>query len=161
VTYLCEHNAEGAVGLVINRVHPEMTLNAIFRGLDLEPVPEADSCRIHEGGPVHPNELFVLHGPPFIWETCRPVTASVALSNSEDVLQEIAKGKGPEAFIITLGCAGWGPGQLEAEIMGNVWLSCPADEKILFAAPPERRWEEAARLMGIDVRLLSAKAGHA
>jgi putative transcriptional regulator len=85
----------------------------------------------------------------------------VALSNSKDLLENIAQGQGPEAFIITLGCAGWGPGQLESEIMANAWLSCPANEEILFETPPEERWEEAAKLMGIDVRLLTGVAGHA
>lgn len=161
VTYLCEHNDDGAVGLVINRVHPELRVEVIFRELKLESGPRVGSLPIHLGGPVHSDEIFVLHGPPFGWEACRPVTPSVALSNSKDVLQSVARGQGPQSLIVALGCAGWGPGQLESEIMANVWLSCPANEKILFETPSERQWEEAARLMGIDVRLLSGVAGHA
>jgi putative transcriptional regulator len=152
VTYVCEHTAEGAVGLVINRVHPELTIEAVFRELDLESIPHVDSLPIHLGGPVHAGQIFVLHGPPFGWEACRPVTPSVALSNSKDLLERLAKGEG---------CAGWGPGQLEAEILANAWLSCPASETILFETPLERRWEEAARLMGVDLKLLSEEAGHA
>jgi putative transcriptional regulator len=161
VTYLCEHNVEGAVGLVINRIHPELTIEAVFKELDVESVPHVDSLPIHLGGPVHPGQIFVLHGPPFNWEACRPVTPSVALSNSKDLLENLAKGQGPESFILTLGCAGWGPGQLEAEIMANAWLSCPATEAIIFDTPTEKRWEEAARLMGVDLRLFSGVAGHA
>ncbi|UCD87860.1 MAG: YqgE/AlgH family protein [Desulfobacterales bacterium] len=161
VTYVCEHTAEGAVGLVINRVHPELTIEAVFRELDLESIPHVDSLPIHLGGPVHAGQIFVLHGPPFGWEACRPVTPSVALSNSKDLLERLAKGEGPESFILTVGCAGWGPGQLEAEILANAWLSCPASETILFETPLERRWEEAARLMGVDLKLLSEEAGHA
>jgi putative transcriptional regulator len=161
VTYLCEHNEEGAVGLVINRVHPEVNVDVILKGLQVESVSGLAPPPVHFGGPVHSDELFILHGPPFGWEACKPVTTSVALSNSIDLLENIAQGQGPEAFIIALGCAGWGPGQLESEIMANVWLSCPANEKVLFETPPEERWEEAAKLMGIDVRLLTGFAGHA
>jgi putative transcriptional regulator len=161
VTYLCEHTDEGAVGLVINRVHPEMTVETVFKELKLESVPEVDSLPIHLGGPVHEGQIFILHGPPFGWQACRPVTPTLALSNSKDLLEKLAVGQGPESFIITLGCAGWGPGQLESEIMANAWLACPASETILFETPAERRWEEAAKLMGIDVRLLTGAAGHA
>jgi putative transcriptional regulator len=161
VTYICEHSAEGAVGLVINRVHPELTIDAVFKELQLESIPLMDTLPIHLGGPVHEGQVFVLHGPPFGWEACCPVTPTVALSNSKDLLERLAKGQGPASFMITVGCAGWGPGQLEAEILANAWLSCPASETILFETPPENRWEEAARLMGVDLRLLSEEAGHA
>lgn len=161
VTYLCEHTAEGAVGLVINRVDPELTIEAVFQELKLESIPDVDTLPIHLGGPVHPGQIFVLHGPPFGWEACRPVTPSLALSNSKDILEKIAKGQGPESFVLALGCAGWGPGQLESEIMANAWLSCPASETILFETPPERQWEEAARLMGVNLKLFSGAVGHA
>ena len=161
VTCICEHTAEGAVGLVINRVHPELTMEAVLKELNLESVPEVDSLPVHMGGPVHTSQIFVVHGPPFGWEACRPVTPSFALSNSKDLLEELAKGQGPESFIITLGCAAWGPGQLESEIMANVWLTCPASETVMFESPVDQRWEKAARLIGIDVRLLTGVAGHA
>ena len=161
VTYLCEHTAEGAFGLVVNRVHPELSIEAVFRELKIESLPTVDSLPIHLGGPVHLGQIFILHGPPFGWEACRPVTSTVALSNSRDLLEKVAKGRGPESFIVTLGCAGWGPGQLEAEIMANAWLSCPGTETILFETPTEKRWEEAAKLMGVDLRLFSGVAGHA
>ena len=161
VTYLCEHTSEGAVGLVINRVHTELTLGAVFRELHLESQPETDSLPLNLGGPVHVEQIFVLHGPPFGWEGCRPVTPSIALSNSKDLLEILAKGKGPESFILTLGCAGWGPGQLEAEIMANTWLTCQASETVLFDIPVEDRWEQAARLMGIDPARLTDTVGRA
>ncbi|NVL90724.1 MAG: YqgE/AlgH family protein [Desulfobacterales bacterium] len=161
VTHICEHNADGAVGLVINRVHPELTMEAVFKELSLESVPETNSIPVHLGGPVHQGQIFVVHGPPFDWEACRPVNSSIALSNSKDLLEKLAKGEGPESFIITLGCAGWGSGQLEYEIMSNAWLTCPANETILFETPVDKRWEEAAKLMGVDVKLLTEAAGHA
>jgi putative transcriptional regulator len=161
VTYLCEHTAEGAVGLVINRVHPELTMGALFRELDLKSVPEMDSLPIYVGGPVHAEEIFILHGPPFSWEGCRQVTPHVALSNSKDLLEMFAKGQGPESSILALGCAGWGPGQLESEIMANAWLNCSANDRVLFEIPVEKRWEEATKLMGIDPARLADSAGHA
>jgi len=161
VTYICEHTPEGAVGLVINRVHPELTMEPVLKELNLESVPEVDSLPVHLGGPVHPSQIFIVHGPPFGWEACRPVTPSLALSNSKDLLESLAKGQGPESFIITLGCAAWGPGQLESEIIANAWLTCPASETVLFETPVDKRWEKAAKLMGIDVRLLTDATGHA
>ncbi len=161
VTCICEHTAEGAVGLVINRIHPELTMEAVLKELKLESVPEVDSLPVHLGGPVHTSQIFVVHGPPFGWEACRPVSPFLALSNSKDLLERLAKGQGPESFIITLGCAAWGPGQLESEIMANAWLTCPASETVLFQTPVDERWEKAASLMGIDLKLLTGAAGHA
>lgn len=161
VTCICEHTAEGAVGLVINRVHPELTMEPVLKELNLESVPKVESLPLHLGGPVHPSQIFVVHGPPFGWEACRPVTPSLALSNSKDLLESLAKGQGPESFIITLGCAAWGHGQLESEIMANAWLTCPASETVLFETSVDKRWEKAARLMGIDLKFLTGVAGHA
>jgi putative transcriptional regulator len=161
VTCICEHTTEGAVGLVINRVHPELTMGAVLKELKLEAVPEVDSLPLHMGGPVHTSQIFIVHGPPFGWEACRPVTPSLALSNSKDLLDRVAKGQGPESFIITLGCAAWGPGQLESEIMANAWLSCPISETVMFETPVDKRWEKAARLIGIDLKLFTGAAGHA
>ncbi len=161
VTYICEHTTEGAVGLIINRVHPELFLEAVFKELNMEPVAEMHSRPLHLGGPIHPGQIFILHGPPFGWEACRAVTPSLALSNSKDILETLAKGKGPRAFLMVLGCAGWGPGQLESEIMANSWLTCTARDTILFETPVEKRWGEAARLMGIDLAHLAGTAGHA
>ena len=110
---------------------------------------------------MHTSQIFVVHGPPFGWEACRPVTPSFALSNSKDLLEELAKGQGPESFIITLGCAAWGPGQLESEIMANTWLTCPASETVLFETPTDEQWEKAAKLMGVDLKLFTGAVGHA
>ncbi len=161
VTYMCEHTTEGALGLVVNRVHPGLTVESIFRELDLNSVPEMDSMPIHLGGPVHTEQIFMLHGPPFGWEACSQVNSHLALSNSKDLLETLAKGEGPESIILTLGCAGWGPGQLDSEILANAWLTCPASDAVLFETPVEKRWEGAARLIGIDPTRLTDAAGHA
>jgi len=161
VTILTEHTQEGAMGLVINRIHGDLILDDVFRELKLESISEVASLPLHVGGPVHTGQVFILHGPPFDWEACQPVNASLALSSSKDILEMAARGKGPQSVLVIVGCAGWGPGQLEAEVMANSWLTNPADTSILFDIPVEKRWEAAAKLMGIDPTRLANVAGHA
>ena len=161
VTCICEHNDSGAMGLIINRVHHSLTGKDIFEELTIEHAPDAESIPVHLGGPVHIGEIFVLHGPPFNWEASLMITPSLAMSNTRDVLEAIAIGNGPREFIIILGCAGWGPGQLESEIKENAWLNYPIFEENIFDMPVELRWEEAVKKMGIDPALLSDSAGHA
>ncbi|MDJ0782513.1 MAG: YqgE/AlgH family protein [Desulfosarcinaceae bacterium] len=161
VTCISEHTAQGAVGVVVNQVHAALTAGLIFEELKLESTVAADNLPVHIGGPVHVNELFVLHGPPFDWEGTLAIQPQLALSNSKDILAAIARSEGPDAFIISLGCAGWGPGQLEYEIKENVWLNCPYAAEIAFQLPVEQRWDAAMERMGIDPTLLSGSAGHA
>lgn len=161
VTCISELTPEGGMGIIVNRVHPFLSGKDIFDELKIEYTPEAGSIPIHIGGPVHVNEIFVLHGPPFNWQGCFIITPSLALSNTRDILEAIAKGKGPKSYIITLGCAGWGPGQLESEIKRNAWLICPVFEEIIFDIPVEARWEEAVKKLGINPSQLLDKAGHA
>ncbi len=161
VTCICEHVPEGAVGLVVNQLHSSLSAKNIFEELNMEYIPETASLPIYLGGPVHIGEVFILHGPPFEWEGCLMITRSLGMSNTRDILQAIALGTGPESFIIALGCAGWGPGQLEHEIRANAWLTCPISEDIIFDTSVEARWEEGMRKMGIDPGFLSDAAGHA
>jgi putative transcriptional regulator len=161
VTCISEHTSQGAVGVVINQVHAALNAGMIFEELKLESTPRAANLPVHIGGPVHGNELFVLHGPPFDWEGSLTIHPQLALSNSKDILAAIAREEGPETFIISLGCAGWGPGQLEYEIKENVWLHCPYADDILFDLPIDQRWDAAMKRMGIDPALLSDAAGHA
>ena len=161
ISCICEHNENGAMGIIINRVHQLLTAKDIFEELKIEYAPAAQSIPIHLGGPVHVGEIFVLHGPPFNWEASLMITPLLAMSNTRDILEAVATGRGPQAFIITLGCAGWGPGQLESEIKENAWLNYPIFEENIFDMPIEARWEEAVKKMGIDPALLSNMAGHA
>ncbi len=161
VTCICEHTPDGAVGIVINRVHASITARDIFEELNMEHTPDAGAMPVFLGGPVHIDKIFLLHGPPFDWEGRLMVTASLAMSNTLDILRAIASGEGPESAIISIGCAGWGPNQLESEIKENVWLTGPIDEDIVFDASIESRWEEAVRKIGIDPSLLTDAAGHA
>jgi len=161
VTCISEHTAQGAVGIVINRVHSLVSMKDIFEELDLPFKQGADSIPVHIGGPVHSDELFILHGPPFGWEGCFVINPSLGMSNTVDILEAIAKGRGPESFIVALGCAGWGPDQLETEIKQNAWLTGPIFPDIIFNVPFEGRWEASMKRLGVDPHLLSNVAGHA
>jgi len=161
VTCICEHTNQGALGIVINRIHPHLSGKSIFEEFNLSPGPGSEQIPIYIGGPVHPNEVFVLHRPPFCWEGCLRVTPTLALSNTRDIIEAVSKCQGPESFIITLGCAGWGESQLEMEIKQNAWLTCNIAEEIIFNVRNENRWNESVRKVGIDPMLLTHTAGHA
>ena len=161
VTFICEHSDKGAMGIVIDRPLSGLHGENIFRELDISFIQELGSVPIYFGGPVHTGEIFVLHGPPFDWVGCLVVSPLFGLSNTIDILESIAKGEGPEDFIIALGCSGWGGGQLESEMKENAWLTCTASADIIFHTSPEQKWMAAIQKLGIDPELLSGEAGHA
>ncbi len=161
VTCLCEHNDTGAMGLIINRHHPSLSARDIFEELNVSYSSGAGSIPIFMGGPVHMDEIFILHGPPFDWDACLTITPRLGLSNTPDILEAIANDAGPESVLISLGCAGWGPGQLEHEIKQNAWLTTPIFEQNIFEVPIHERWQASMQRMGIDPTLLSNEAGHA
>lgn len=161
VTCVCEHTSSGAIGVVVNQIQPDFFGKDIFDELKMEYIPDTESIPIYLGGPVHMGEVFVLHGPPFEWDGCLKITSSLAMSNTKDIVKAIAMGRGPALFIIALGCAGWGRGQLESELRANAWLTCPLSESIIFDIPVENRWEKALNIIGIDPLLLSKTAGNA
>ncbi len=161
VTCICEHTANGAVGIVINRLHTGITCKDIFKELDIEYNENVASMPVHIGGPVNVGEIFILHGQPLRWEGSLEVSPSLAISNTKDVLTAIATGTGPQPFLLALGCAGWGPGQLESEIKENVWLTGPMTEQIIFKTPVESKWQEAVKEVGIDPCFITDTAGHA
>jgi putative transcriptional regulator len=161
VTYICEHNADGAMGIVINRPL-DMTLAEIFAHMNIPVQHEAfGSQPVYLGGPVQTERGFVIHRPVGSWQGTLAVTPHIGLTASRDVLEAIANGAGPERSLVALGYAGWGPGQLEQEMVANAWLSGPADPDILFELAAEQRWEAAAQHLGIDIHRLSGEAGHA
>jgi len=160
-TFICEHDEDGALGVVINRPL-DMQLGEILQHMDIEACDEAISARqVYMGGPVQNDRGFVLHEPAGEWEATLMVTDAIGITSSRDILQAIAEGKGPDNAIITLGYAGWGAGQLEQELANNTWLSGPASSKIVFETPSEQRWQAAAALLGIDLNILSSDTGHA
>ena len=161
VTYICEHNEDGALGLVINRPM-DLTLGEIFSQMSLECDDQAiSSLPVLQGGPVHVERGFVIHGSEREWTSTLAVSDAVSVTTSRDVLEAMAAGDGPERALVAIGYAGWGAGQLEAEMAANAWLTVPANTEILFDIPFEKRWRAAAALIGIDLDLLSTEAGHA
>jgi len=161
VTFLCEHNEEGALGIIFNRPL-ELTLGEVLAHMQIEPSASVDiSVPVFFGGPVQPERGFVLHSPPGEWSSSLSITEDIALTTSRDVITAIAHGEGPKHYLLALGYAGWGGGQLEHEMADNAWLSGPADPRLLFETPVEERWEAAAALLGIDLHLLSSETGHA
>jgi len=161
VTYICEHNENGALGITINRPS-EISLSEILYQLQIKQMPEETRDQtVLSGGPVQTDRGFILHSPIGNWDSSLKVTNNVAVTTSQDIMQAIANNEGPEHSLIALGYAGWGPGQLEYEISENSWLNCPATEDILFKTPIEKRWSAAAMLLGIDLQLLSNQTGHA
>ena len=161
VTCIAELTPAGALGFVINRMHPKLTASLIFDELTMDFDPSVGRAPIYIGGPVHVGEVFILHGPPFDWEGCLQITPGVALSNTMAILEAISRREGPESFLIILGCAGWGPGQLESELQQNAWLTTPVTEELLFVHPVETRWEEALKRLGVTPEQLANTAGHA
>lgn len=161
VTYICVHNEEGAMGIVVNRPL-EFALGEVFAQMDLVSDDPAVLARpVYQGGPVHTDRGFVLHRPASSWGSTIAVTPQLAVSTSRDILAAIAAGSGPTDTLVALGYAGWGAGQLEQEMAENAWLSGPADLEILFHTPPAARWSDAARLIGVDLTVLSPDIGHA
>lgn len=163
VVYLCQHNAEGALGVIINKP-TDMSLDVLFQKieLDLEIAPQAGAVRpVMFGGPVQIERGFVLHSPAGPYSSTLPVTDAIALTTSKDILEAAATGKGPDQILVALGCTGWSAGQLEEEITRNGWLTVPADPAIVFDLPVEQRFAAAMKLLGIDPGMLAGVAGHA
>ena len=161
VTYVCQHNDSGALGITINR-RSELSVADVLRQLnvDAEDSTWADQP-VLIGGPVHPDRGFVLHSREGKWDSSYDVNEKIALTTSRDILIALAEGKGPEKAILTLGYSGWSPGQLESEMMQNSWLSTAAEMSIIFDAPLESRWEQAANAIGVNIQSMSGLSGHA
>jgi len=160
VTFLCEHNENGAMGIIINRPLT-LTEKELFNHLSIPLKHEGIDRHVLAGGPVQTDRGFVIHRPHGEWLSTWHVNDELEITTSRDVLQAIGKGDGPPDAFIALGYAGWGPGQLEKELAENAWLIVAASAHIVFDVPFEQRWNEAARLLGINPAFLSAQTGHA
>lgn len=161
VTLICEHNDDGALGIVINRT-TNLTLANVLAQLDLPSDHlENPNTPVYYGGPVQTERGLILHETVGRWESTLPVGDSLGLTTSHDILEAMAESRGPQSSMLALGYAGWSAGQLEREIKENAWLSGPADNDIIFRTPVEERWASAAALLGIDLAMLSREAGHA
>lgn len=161
VTLLCQHNDEGAIGITINRLS-DYSLGEIFSQLHLDCDNETIcNMQVLEGGPVAPDRGFVLHSPHEGYESSMAVGPDIMVTTSRDVLAAIAEGGGPKKFIIALGYAGWGGGQLEGELRENAWISVMADSDIVFDMPVPNRFDGALGRLGIEVDRLHSDIGHA
>lgn len=164
VTWIFEHNADGAMGVIINRPMG-MSMNELLMQLDIDCAGrDLSAHQVVYGGPVQANRGFVLHRTdPSLprWRQCAQFGNGVTLATSKDILEAIASGTGPRASLIALGYAGWSAGQLDDEVRDNAWLAAPLDAAILFDLPFEQRWAAAARSIGVDLALISQQAGHA
>lgn len=161
VTLICEHNEQGAMGLVINRP-TDLPLGDVLEQMELHcDDPHVNATRVLQGGPVECERGFVLHRPVGDWDAEIRVGDELGVAYSRDILAAMAAGNGPASSLVLLGYAGWGAGQLEREVADNAWLSGPVDLDVIFETPYEQRWERAARLLGVDVERLSGQAGHA
>lgn len=162
VIYLCEHTEQGAMGIVINKP-TDMTLASLFERVELahNPDPELAGQPVLFGGPVQLDRALVLHKPAKPWQATMQVTDDIALTSSKDILESVGSAVAPQSMLVALGYAGWVPGQLDAEILQNTWLSVPADDEILFDLPYEERLPAALAKLGIGFDRLSDVAGHA
>lgn len=165
VILICAHSAEGAMGLIINKPLEDMSFSGLLEHLNIPRAPDGRDIRVHLGGPVERGRGFVLHSAD--WRRTRPDGATMAvpggygMTATLDILEALAKGGGPDKALLALGYSGWGPGQLEAEIARNDWLTCDAADGLVFGGDDRVKWSAALRGMGIDPLTLSAAAGRA
>lgn len=160
VIYMCAHNAEGAMGLVLNKTIESLTFPDLLSQLGIASTGGGTPIRIHFGGPVESGRGFVLHSADYVQDTTMVVDSAVALTATIDILKAIAQGAGPKQRLLALGYSGWGAGQLDAEIKANGWLNVPADDELVFGADLDGKWLKAMKKIGIDPFMLAGNAGH-
>jgi putative transcriptional regulator len=160
ITYICQHNEDGAMGIIINR-SSGINLGDIFEQLSFATDGQHNETPVSQGGPVQLDRGFVLHNDGSSWDSSYEVSTSIQLTTSRDILEAIANNEGPEKFVIALGYAGWGAGQLEGEIAQNSWLTCASSEDILFHTDLGQKYDMAMASIGLDAAKLSTNAGHA
>ena len=162
VVYVCAHSGdEGAMGLVVNKPMPSVTMDELLTHLNLEPSRLNPTSPVHFGGPVEPGRGFVLHTADYREDATLVVSDEFAITATLDILRAIGRGEGPRRSLLALGYAGWAPGQLDAEMQANGWLSVTADSDLVFDQDFDAKWQRALAKLGIDLTLLSTEAGHA
>jgi putative transcriptional regulator len=161
VTLMCQHTDEGAIGITINRLS-KFSLGEILEQLDIPcSDPELRAAEVLEGGPVNSDRGFVVHTPLEGFESSLAINDEIMVTTSRDILAAIARGQGPSRFVVALGYAGWGDGQLESEMRENAWLSVAVDSAIVFDLPLQDRWQKAVSKLGVGVENLHGVGGHA
>lgn len=160
VIYMCAHNEEGAMGVSVNRPNHLFSLAEILQGANL-PIPEKKLAPVHIGGPVDLESAFILYRSDYTTEHKLDVSPTISLTREIKVLEEIARGGGPATYLFILGYTGWGPGQLENELLNNGWLTLPANDNIIFDMADELKWKAAAMQYGIDIATFEDVIGYA
>ena len=162
VVYLCAHSEEeGAMGLVVNKLLSSLTMEELYTHLKVEAGAPGRAQPVHFGGPVEPGRGFVLHSADYREDATLMIGEEFGVTATLDILRAIGKGDGPRRSLLALGYAGWAPGQLNAEIQANGWLSVAADSDLVFAEDADAKWQRALAKLGVDLTLLSTEAGHA
>jgi putative transcriptional regulator len=161
VIYMCTHNKEGAMGLVINRPVTHLDFPQLLEQLKIEVTAPVEKVVIHAGGPVESGRGFVLHSADFVQNSTMVISETIALTATVDILRAMATGRGPQHQLLALGYAGWGAGQLDIELNSNGWLSTDADDELIFNTGLDDKWPCAMTMLGVDISMLSAEAGHA
>jgi len=161
VVYVLDHGENGAFGVIINDALG-LQFESLLKQVDITLTDEsASNTAVLRGGPVDEGHGLVLHEPGHSYGTTHDFNHDVSLSSSKDVLEAISCGEGPERFLIILGHAGWAPGQLEMEVANNAWLTCKADNELLFTTPLHKRRQAVAKLIGFDLSNVVGDQGHA
>lgn len=161
VIFICTHNSDGAMGLVVNKLFGSLTFSELLEQVGIEATGVKNKIRVHFGGPVESGRGFVLHSPDYAKEGTLVVESDIALTASVDILKAIAEGQGPRHSFLALGYAGWGAGQLDSEIRANGWLHAPADQSLVFDDDLDTKWKRAMATLGVDSSKLSSDVGHA
>ena len=161
VTYVCQHTADGAMGLLINRLS-DYKLGDVLAQMKLTTeIAAVAQAPVYIGGPVQPERGFVLHETGGEWDSSFRINERLAVTTSRDILVAMSEGGGPQRYLVALGSSGWSPGQLEQEMVDNAWLTTDAELELIFRTPLEQRWHAAVALVGVNLSALSDYAGHA
>ncbi|ODN43096.1 YqgE/AlgH family protein [Piscirickettsia litoralis] len=161
VVYVCEHGEKGTMGIMINKPIG-LTLGELLNYVDIScKSPKENQLEVVAGGPIQQESGFILHPTEEVWQTTLHINEHVAVTSSRDILEAIAMGKGPKHILPALGYCAWGTGQLEQEVLDNLWLCIPAATDLIFESPFQERWQGAADLIGVNLNELSSDAGHA
>ena len=160
VILICDHNEQGAMGLVINQPI-QLKLSKILQELKFTPHQNFQEATVFLGGPVQSQMGLVLHPPLGKWKSSFKLSEEAALTSSLDILEALSRGDAPKNALLMMGYAGWGPGQLEQELASNAWLTAPATQQLIFNTPTPQKWRIAAKSIGVDLDKISSQVGHA
>ena len=161
VIFMCNHDSEGAMGIVINKPFELLDFSGLLEQLEIDHDGTAPDVAIHEGGPVEPGRGFVLHSADYSQDSTLMINNTHGMTATVDILKAIVKGEGPRQYLVALGYAGWSPNQLEQEIQANSWMISDGNDEIIFNTEFSQKWPRAMAMLGVDISMLSADAGHA